>query len=269
LGLAYERETDVIKNTSFARHYFVKAANQGLAPSKEKLALSENSPGVVVSQSNAGSDAMSKVYGMLKVELESPELNSIKGKLAFLPNVITLQQLSEATKPSPAEKKALEKYVDIRRRYKDGDLKAHETQYPLFLALRTEYHRNHDFALADLYGGRLTYGEFNRKYQEIWDDFRLRAGRIAAERNRLEEENRRAAAANAQRSAVKQARCQTLRNTFEARNKEVNSFQNWMADVSAWGANDGARAFHQQKRAEAKAQLEALQLQIATECAGL
>lgn len=105
---------------------------------------------------------------------KDPQFQAISRKIPLAAKNATLQQLADESRPNAQEKLALIKYVELRKREWD-QLK------PLFLNVPTkspagyieayvgimQATRNKESSLlAELYNGKITFGEFNRKRQQ-------------------------------------------------------------------------------------------------------
>ena len=158
--------------------------------------------------------------------LESnPELQILKGKVA-LGNVSgqNLEILANDKKPSPAEKSALAKWDSSRQPCIQQSLEWSHSHYAPNVAvilerLISQFKSN----LADLYAGKITYGQFAKARQANADNAKAEAVNLdqqnqnanAQNQQRQQELNQQAQQADAQNQIQKQA----LANQFIMNNK--------------------------------------------------
>jgi hypothetical protein len=117
----------------------------------------------------------------LRIENESAYNSSefvlINKKIPFSSRDATLQQLSDTTKPNKQEKIELEKLATFRKRgvEKDDQVFLKYITPPDYLSQLMDLRKNTGNVsislLADLYGGKITFGEYNRKRKEMNDEF--------------------------------------------------------------------------------------------------
>ena len=158
--------------------------------------------------------------------LESnPELQILKGKVA-LGNVSgqSLEILANDKKPSPAEKSALAKWDSSRQPCIQQSLEWSHSHYAPNVAvilerLISQFKSN----LADLYAGKITYGQFAKARQANADNAKAEAVNLdqqnqnanAQNQQRQQELNQQAQQADAQNQIQRQA----LANQFIMNNK--------------------------------------------------
>jgi hypothetical protein len=110
--------------------------------------------------------------------LESnPELQILKGKIA-LGNVSgqNLEMLANDKKPSPAEKSALAKWDALRQPCIKQSSEWSQSHYAPNIALIADRLKNQfNSLLADLYGGKITYGQFAKARQANLDNAKAEA----------------------------------------------------------------------------------------------
>lgn len=131
---------------------------------------------------------------------ESSEFALINKKIPFNPRDVTLQQLSDTTKPNKQEKNELEKLSNFRKQRleKDDQVFIKYVSPPEYLSQLMEirkYTANVSITLlADLYSGKLTFGEYNRKRKEMTEEFATKnrelANRFKAQQAAKKEQSR-------------------------------------------------------------------------------
>lgn len=125
----------------------------------------------------------------LRIENESAynsnEFVLINKKIPFSSRDATLQQLSDTTKPNKQEKIELEKLATFRKRgvEKDDQVFLKYITPPDYLSQLMDLRKNTENVsiplLADLYGGKITFGEYNRKRKEMNDEFAAKNRELA------------------------------------------------------------------------------------------
>ena len=222
-------------------------------------------------QPNAGRDATTQLAKEFAQEYSnSSEYASIRSKIPVTPKLATLEQLANNSKPSNDEKKALEAYAQLRKRYDDKDIAILSQYYSYIVPIRRIYYRDIENAISDLYVGKITFGQFNKKRKEINDDFQSKVDVLNSERRA----NRQAAQQSNQKNAQKEATCNKLRAQLQERVSAQNGFLSGLADAAAWDpgyrnsttASLSARAA---QKAQEQEQINQMQQNIINLCGSL
>jgi hypothetical protein len=230
--------------------------------------------GVVYAQSgepNAGRDAVAQLAKDFAQEYSNnSEYAPIRSKIPVNLKSTTLEQLANNSKPSNVEKKALEAYAKLRKRFDDKDIELLNQYYSYIVPIRRIYHREIENAMSDLYVGKITFGQFNKKRKEIGDEFQSKVDVLNSERRA----NRQAAQQNNQKNAQKEATCNKLRAQLQERVSAQNGFLSGLADAAAWDpgyrnsttASLSARAA---QKAQEQEQINQMQQNIINLCGSL
>jgi hypothetical protein len=198
------------------------------------------------------------------------DLAPIRAKIPMTSKLATLEQMTDNSKPTKAEKKALEAYSELRKKYDAKDIEITNQYWPYIVSVRREFHRNLEELLAELYVGKVTYGQFNKRRKEISDNFQTKVDALNHERRANIESKRQVNQQNAQ----KEATCSRLRAQLQQRIEAQSSFANRMADAAAWDpgyrnsttASLSARA---SQKAQEQEQINQLQQNIINYCGSL
>ncbi len=230
--------------------------------------------GVAYAQSgepNAGRDAIAQLAKEFAQEYSTnSEYAPIRSKIPVTPRLATLEQLANNSKPSNVEKKALEAYSQLRKRFDDKDIALLNQYYSYIVPIRRIYHREIENAISDLYVGKITFGQFNKKRKEIGDEFQSKVDVYNSERRA----NRQAAQQNNQINTQKEATCNRLRAQLQERINAQKGFLSGLADAAAWDPGYGksttaslsARAA---QKAQEQEQINQMQQNIINFCGSL
>jgi hypothetical protein len=230
--------------------------------------------GVAYAQSgepNPGRDAVRQLVEEFAQEyLNNSEYAPIRSKIPVTTKSTRLEQLADNSKPSNVEKKALEAYAQLRKRFDDKDIAISNQYYSYIVPIRRIYHREIENALSDLYVGKITFGQFNKRRKEIGDEFQSKVDVLNAERRA----NRNAAQQNNQKNAQKEATCNRLRAQLQEKMASQNGFLSGLADAQAWssgGVNGPTAALSARaaQKAQEQEQINQLQQYIINYCGGL
>lgn len=120
-------------------------------------------------------------FNALRIENQSAysssEFSLINKKIPFAARDATLQQLSDTTKPNKQEKIELERLATSRRQAaeKGDQITIKYLRPPEYLSQIMEtrkYYQNLGITiLTDLYAGKITFGEYNRKRKEQSEEY--------------------------------------------------------------------------------------------------
>jgi hypothetical protein len=198
------------------------------------------------------------------------ELAPIRAKIPITSTLATLEQMTDSSKPTKAEKKALESYSELRKKFDAKDIEITNKYWPYIVSIRREFHRSLEDSLAELYAGKITYGQFNKRRKEISDNFKSKVDVLNSERR----SNRQAAQQNNQKNAQKEATCNRLRAQLQERISAQNGFLSGLADAAAWDpgyrnsttASLSARAA---QKAQEQDQINQMQQNIINYCGSL
>ena len=222
-------------------------------------------------QPNPGRDATVQLAKEFAQEYSNnSEYAPIRSKIPVTTKLATLEQLANNSKPTNEEKKALEAYAQLRKKYDDKDLAILNQYYSYIVPVRRIYYREIENAISDLYVGKITFGQFNKKRKEISDDFQSKVDVLNSERRA----NRQAAQQSAQKNAQKEATCNKLRAQLQERMNAQNGFLSGLADAAAWDpgfrnsttASLSARAA---QKAQEQEQINQMQQNIINFCGSL
>jgi hypothetical protein len=110
-----------------------------------------------------------------------PRLDPIRDKVPLLlkPDSIKPSHLVNETKPTPAEKKAIEVWLQVRERAQQHIASQRGEPSMLLTQTRNDITR----AIAALHRGDLTYGAFARRVQQIDQDYQTAARQSARQHN--------------------------------------------------------------------------------------
>lgn len=141
----------------------------------------------------------------------NPALNPIKGKVAFNVNEQTLQMLSNINKPTAKEKQAIALWDEKRQecsRYWDAAYPSTNTP-AVFNAISSANKTATQNLIANLYAGKITYGEFAKQRKELHDRTLAAQSQALDKANKDAQDasfrNRAVAAQEAQAEAARQA----------------------------------------------------------------
>ena len=220
---------------------------------------------------NVGKNALSELTKDFAQEYSNnSEYAPIRSKIPVTLKSATLEQLADNSKPSNVEKKALEAYSQLRKKFDDRDIAILNQYYSYTVPARRIYHREIENAISDLYVGKITFGQFNKKRKEIGDDFQSKVDAMNAERRA----NRQAAQQSNQKNAQREATCNKLRAQLQEKMSAQNGFLSGLADAAAWDPGYGksttaslsARAA---QKAQEQEQINQMQQNIINFCGSL
>jgi hypothetical protein len=118
---------------------------------------------------------------------ESSDFKLISKKIPLIPKDATLEQLADTSKPNKEEKVELAKFQQFRSRIDERGNQISmiymkpETFATTLVAIRRDYQNKTEAALMDLNGGKITFGEFNKKRRDANDDMAAKQVQLSAE----------------------------------------------------------------------------------------
>jgi hypothetical protein len=197
-----------------------------------------------------GRDASQKVMNDFKQEyLTRDEFKILRGKIPVMPKEVNIEQLANATKPNNIEKKSLQAYSELRKKFEIAEMEVIDKYYSYVAPLRLNYHREVEGVLIDLYTGKITFGQFNKKNQEIADNFTIKVQSLNAEK--------RSNIDAAKRNQQKETTCTKLRAQLNQKIEEQNSFTSRLQDAQAhFSGGAGGPVAGQSARAAQKSQAQ-------------
>lgn len=92
---------------------------------------------------------------------------------------ITFQMLADEKFPSPAERTAIAAWVDADKACFEAGIEWRRKNFPpQIIALATETNTNFYLIVVDLYNKKITYGAFNRRAQQAFNEFQSKFAAI-------------------------------------------------------------------------------------------
>ena len=122
-----------------------------------------------------------------KTMYESSDFKLINKKIPLIPKDATLEQLADTSKPNKEEKVELAKFQQFRSKIDERGNQITmiymkpETFATALVAIRRDYQNKTEAALMDLNGGKITFGEFNKKRRDANDDMAAKQVQLSAE----------------------------------------------------------------------------------------
>lgn len=126
---------------------------------------------------------------------------------------ITFQMLADEKFPSPAERTAIAAWVDADKACFEAGIEWRRKNFPpQIIALATETNTNFYLIVVDLYNKKITYGAFNRRAQQAFNEFQSKFAVIvqqlqdqAAGQKEVREAREKSLAAQRERDAEQQS----------------------------------------------------------------
>lgn len=118
--------------------------------------------GCAIVESPAANEAKNKYAANIAAE---PKMKFLEGKVMLPPHEdLTLEQLADTTYPDASQKEAILAWDRIRMEYEASVMKLRS------LSLMIEYYNAAKNLRLALYQGNITFGEFNRKLKNAYDN---------------------------------------------------------------------------------------------------
>jgi vacuolar-type H+-ATPase subunit I/STV1 len=237
------------------------------------MALCAHSQGMQPSQDSFVNELreLNKKYSL---RYEAPIFDALKTKISVFGRAASLSQLSDSSKPSESERKALEALYEVRKSQWAEDLAIHRKYRPQYIEDRKELFIAAEKLLINLYSSNINYGQFNLRNKEITEIFVTAVKKSNLEANKKLLADKQQQLSQQQNNAQKAATCTQLRSQLKARIEQRDSWLEGFKDATAWtqGGTAGptaALSARSSQKAQEQEQINQFQQYIINYCGGL